>query len=57
MKNELARTSASCIETFVENSKFDFNLNGWPAAVTLLGFGVCLTVIGCKYLDTQAAMS
>lgn len=51
MENEM-RNSTNCIAVAIKNSQFNFSLNDWPAAVTLIGVGACFSVVVLYTLKT-----
>ncbi len=52
-RSELTVASVNAATEFFKNATFDFHLDGWQAAFTIVGLGFCVsaTIVGSKIAD------
>ncbi|MCB5287910.1 MAG: hypothetical protein LHW64_08890 [Candidatus Cloacimonetes bacterium] len=51
MENEM-KNNTNYIAEVIKNSQFNFSLNDWPAAVTLIGVGACFSAVTLYAIKT-----
>lgn len=59
MKNTITKTT-DYLPDLIKTSSFHFDLNSWPAAVTIIGIGICYVImygIEIEYQERILAMN